>query len=219
MRGNLKILILISILAAGIIAQKMGLLDLTRAMDEIEYLADFWWLPPAAVLLQVVLYLFALPGSVVIWTLGVIYQPMTATLLFLTGGICGSLAAYFFAAHLSVSWTARFSRSKIFNILQKNSGFLHLCGLRCLPGFPHSLINYSAGILQVKILPFIMSTTIGFAIKGYIYCSAIYTAFHFEEEKSAITVMTVWPLLLLAGFSMLGIVIRKKFFNGSKQAL
>ncbi len=42
MKGNRKILILIGILAAGIIAQKLDLLDLTRTLNEIEDLADFW---------------------------------------------------------------------------------------------------------------------------------------------------------------------------------
>lgn len=219
MRETLKILVLIGILAAGMIAQKTGLLDLTETLTEIEDIADFWWLPPAAVLIQVLLYLFALPGSVVIWTLGVIYHPSTATMLFMAGGICGSLAAYFFSANLSVSWTQKFLQSKIFNTLQKNSGFLTLCAVRCVPGFPHSFINYSAGILKVNLFSFVMSTAIGFTVKGYIYSSAIYTAFHFEEEQSAITFWTVWPLLILAGFSFLGIAIQKKFFNGRRQAL
>ena len=68
MKETLKILIMIGILTAGIMAQKMDLLDLTLALTEIEGIADFWWLPPSVVLLQVILYLFALPGSIFIWT-------------------------------------------------------------------------------------------------------------------------------------------------------
>jgi uncharacterized membrane protein YdjX (TVP38/TMEM64 family) len=215
MKGHLKILILITILAAGIIAQRMGLLDLTRALTEIEDIADLWWVPPASVLLQVMLYLFALPGSLVIWTLGVLYHPLYATLLVMAGGVAGSLAAYFLAADLTLSWTRKFSGSKVFRILQNNSGFLHLCALRCLPGFPHSIINYSAGMLKVRLLPFILSSTVGFALKGYIYCSAVYTAVHIEEEETA---MTIWPLLVLAGFSVAGILIRKMFFAGRRPA-
>jgi uncharacterized membrane protein YdjX (TVP38/TMEM64 family) len=219
MKGHLKILILITILAAGIIAQKMDLLDLTRAVTEIEDIADLWWVPPASVLIQVILYLFALPGSIVIWSLGVIYHPLPATLLAMAGGIFGSLAAYFLAGRLSVSWTQKFSGTTVFKTLQRNAGFLHLCALRCLPGFPHSIINYSAGMLKVRLLPFVLSSTVGFALKGYIYCSAVYTAFHIEEKETAMTLWTVWPLLVLAGFSLSGILIRKMFFNGRRQAL
>jgi uncharacterized membrane protein YdjX (TVP38/TMEM64 family) len=219
MKESLKILIMIGILTAGIMAQKTDLVDLTRALTEIEDIADFWWLPPSAVLIQVLLYLFALPGSIVIWTLGIIYHPVPATLLVVAGGTGGSLAAYFLTANLSVSWTRKFSGSKVFRTLQNNSGFLHLCALRCVPGFPHSIINYSAGVLKVRILPFITSTAIGFAVKGYIYCSAVYTAVHIEEEKTAMTLWTLWPLLMLTGFALLGILLRKKFFDGRRQAL
>ena len=107
MKGHLKIRILIAILTAGIVAQKMNLLDLTRASTEIEDFADLWWVPPASVLIQVILYLFALPGSIVIWTLGVIYHPLPATFLAMAGGVVGSLAAYYMAMHLSLSWTQK----------------------------------------------------------------------------------------------------------------
>jgi uncharacterized membrane protein YdjX (TVP38/TMEM64 family) len=219
MKGHLKILILISILAAGIIAQKMDLLDLTRALTEIEDIADLWWVPPASVLIQVALYMFALPGSIVIWTLGVIYHPLPATLLAMAGGTFGSLAAYFLAGRLSVSWTEKFSGTTVFKTLQRNAGFLNLCALRCLPGFPHSIINYSAGMLKVRVMPFILSSAVGFAFKGYIYSSAVYTAFHIEEEETAITLWTAWPLLVLAGFSLAGFLIQKLFYNGRRQAL
>lgn len=219
MKGQLKILLLITFLTAGIIAQKMDLLDLTRTVTEIDDIADLWWVPPASVLIQVIFYMFALPGSIFIWSLGVIYHPLPATLLAMAGGIFGSLAAYFLAGRLSVSWTQKFAGSTVFKTLQNNAGFFHLCALRCLPGFPHSIINYSAGMLKVGLVPFIASSTVGFALKGYIYCSAVYTAFHIEEEDTAMTLWTVWPLLVLAGFSLTGIVIRKRFFERRRQGL
>ncbi len=213
-KANLKILVLIAIIAAGIAAQKLDLLNLNHALVEIENISDFWWLPIAMVLAQVIFYLAALPGSVFMWTIGVIYPPFTATILFAAGGVAGSLAAYFLSAEISTVWTRNLSRSRIFKSLQENSGFLQLLALRCLPGFPHSIINYSAGILKLRMPGFITSTVIGFTVKGYIYCSAIYTAFHFEDVARPLSsIRTLFPLLALVIFSLAGVIIRKKYVN------
>lgn len=213
MKGYFKLIILLVILLTGIIVQKTGILDISRALELTEAIAGSWWFPPLAVIVQVVMYMLAFPGSILMWTLGAIYQPWTATILVVAGGVTGGLAAYLFASSLSSSWTARLSGSKVFNILKKNSGFLHLCILRCLPGFPHSFINYSAGILKVKLLPFILSTALGFSIKGFIYCSAIYSAVYMDDLEDVISIANLWPLIILVIFFLFGIAVQKRYFS------
>ena len=209
MKANLKILILVAILAAGIVVQKAGYFDAARELAPIETFAQAWWAPPAVVLLQVVLYMFALPGSVLIWTLGAVYPPWAATAIIVAGGVGGSAAAYFFSAGLSTSWVEKLTRSEAYRLLQRNSAFLQLFALRCMPGFPHSFINYSSGILKVSLARFISSTALGLTVKGYIYCSAIYRAFHIQDNGDVISFSSLWPLLLLVLFSLLGVVIQK----------
>jgi len=213
MKNILKVLILLGILTTGILIQKFGIVDIDELVSRLEHLAESWWLPPASIFIQLLLYMLAFPGSLIMWTLGVIYQPLAATVLVVAGGVTGAVAAYFFASSMSSAWTLKFSRSKVFMKLQKNSGFLQLCALRCLPGFPHSFINYSSGILKVSLVPFVISTTLGFTVKGFIYCSAIYSAFHFDDVDAAITLSTLWPLLVLVIFSVLGMIIQKKYFS------
>ncbi len=212
-RGNLKIAVLIGILVAGIVVQRLGLLDVDRFLGWFDIIADTWWLPPLTIIIQLFMYMTAFPGSIIMLTLGIIYQPWTATILVVAGGVSGSLAAYYFASFMSSSWTARFSKTKVSKILQNNSGFLQLCALRCLPGFPHAFINYSSGVLKVSLLPFIVSTGLGFAVKGFIYSSAIHSAFHMDDVESAINISNLWPLLVLVVFSVLGTIIQKKYFS------
>ena len=213
MKANLKILILVGVLGAGIFVQQAGYLDAARELDRIKPFTEIWWAPFAVILLQVILYMFALPGSLFFWSLGMVYEPWAATFLVVAGGVAGSVAAYFLSAGLSSSWAEKFTRSGTYKLLKRNSSFLQLFALRCLPGFPHSFINYSAGILKVRVLSFAVSTALGFAVKGYIYCSAIYHAFHIENAGNAISLSTIWPLFLLVLFSLGGVVIKKKYYE------
>ncbi|WP_244147331.1 TVP38/TMEM64 family protein [Desulfonatronovibrio hydrogenovorans] len=214
MKANVKLIALAAVLGAGIYAQHAGLLDLSHRLDQLENLAESWWAPLVAVIAQIILYMFAFPGSVLMWTIGVLYPPWAAAGLVVAGGVLGSLSAYFFAVRMSYSWNKKLVDSKIYGLIRNNSGFLQLCALRCLPGFPHSFINYSAGILRIRLVPFIISTSIGFAVKGFIYCSAIYAAFHLEEGEPAVSFSNLWPLMVLVLFSLLGILIQKKYFSG-----
>ncbi|RQD55714.1 MAG: DedA family protein [Desulfonatronovibrio sp. MSAO_Bac4] len=212
MHGSLKIVILIIILSIGIVVRKQGLLEPDLILDFLEDITESWWLPPAAVLFQAFMYAMAFPASILMWAIGAIYPPLTATILVVAGGVMGSLSAYFLSSRMTSSWSTKLQRSKVFKTIKNNSGFLQLCALRCLPGFPHALINYSAGILKVRLVPFIVSSCIGFALKGFIYCSAIYSALHIEDEP-VINLTTLWPLIALVIFALLGVAIQKKYFS------
>ena len=212
-KDDLKALILVGILGAGIFLQQAGFFEAAGEFERIRPFAETWWAPLVAVILQLILYMFALPGSLVIWSLGAIYPPWAATLLIAAGGVAGSLAAYFFSAELSSSWAQKFTRSKVYKMIKGNAAFLQLFALRCLPGFPHSFINYSSGMLKVSLLNFVLSTALGFMIKGYIYCSAIYQAFHIEDGDKVISFSTAWPLLLLVIFLLASVILKKRYFE------
>jgi uncharacterized membrane protein YdjX (TVP38/TMEM64 family) len=99
--------------------------------------------------------------------------------------------------------------SMFFDFLEKNSNFFAFCAVRMIPGFPHSVINYGSGILKIPCLRFISATMVGFAVKGFVYASAI----HETLEVSAISEMgklkTLWPLLVLFALMALGHVFQK----------
>lgn len=211
MHGSLKIVLLVIVLTIGIAARKTGLLDPDLILYHVEEVTESRWILPAIVVLQIIMYVMAFPASIVIWVIGAIYHPWTATLLVTLGGVLGSLGAYFFASQMTLSWSSKLQQTRVFKSIQDNSGFFQLCVFRCLPGFPHALINYSAGMLKAGLIPFIASSSIGFALKGFIYCSAIYSALHTEDEP-AISLSTLWPLIILVIFALMGVAVQKKYF-------
>lgn len=205
MKDMVKLLILPGVLLAGILAQQAGYIDLADELEKVEAVAQLWWMVLLVVLFQAIFYTFALPGSLLVVSLAAFYPPWAGTMLVVAGGLLGALAAYFFSAWLSPVWTARITRFKGYQLLKNNSGFLQLFALRCFPGFPHSIINYSSGLLKVRLKPFLLSTALGFTFKGYIYCSAVYHATHIQENGQSISFVTLLPLFFLVAFSMMGI--------------
>ena len=215
--SSLKVLILALILLAGLYLQQSGIIDLSREVSRAENLAELWWAPVVFIFAMGSLYTIALPAAFFIWILGVIYHPWPATLMVIAGGALGSIGAYYFTGFLSTAVREKFARTQAFSLLRKNSGFFQLLAMRSLPGFPHVLINFSCGILQIPLAAYIYSTILGFAFKGYIYTTAIHNATHYVHEpgNNIISFQTIWPLLLLVIFSLGGIFIQKKILKNS----
>ncbi len=209
-------MLLAGVLLLGLFLQHSGIIDIRQELERTKQMATLWWAPLFFVLLQGALYTLAFPAAISIWVLGVVYTPWPATLIVVAGGLLGSVGAYYFTGFLSSPLREKFSHTQAYRMLHKNSGFFQLLAMRTLPGFPHLLINYSCGILQVPLAPYMTSTLLGFAFKGFIYTSAIYkTTHHLHEGAKLVSIQTIWPLVLLVLFSLAGILIQKKFFTNS----
>ncbi len=213
-KSSLKILVLAGILLTAAVMQHKGVIDLSGELARVENLAQLWWAPLLFIFLKFALYSVAMPAGPFIWLLGVIYVPWAATLITIVGGLLGSLGAYYVAGYFSSYLRDKFSGTQAFSLLQDNSGFFQLLALRSLPGMPHALVNYSSGILQVRLMPYIITATLGFACKGFIYTSAVYNATHQVEEGAAIiSIHAIWPLFLLVILSLAGIFFQKKYIK------
>jgi len=132
-----------------------------------------------------------------------------ATLLIVCGGTLGGFLGYIFSKKISQKDKSGKRNSVFFGFLQKNSNFLALCGARMIPGFPHSVINYGAGILDVPWPRFVLATVVGFAVKGFIYASAIHEAVEISGISELGNLKTLWPLLILAGMMVIGHVFQR----------
>ena len=118
---------------------------------------------------QILLFTFALPGSVLLWVFALLYAPVSATVLLVTGSTLGALSAYWFARWQSLTWVTRIQRSRFFHLLEQRGDFFTLSALRLLPGFPHSFINYGCGVLRLPLWRFIGASMIGFTLKYALY--------------------------------------------------
>jgi uncharacterized membrane protein YdjX (TVP38/TMEM64 family) len=204
-----KVIALVLIIGAGIVMQQLGWFDWTRFLAQAQKHAHSWWLPVVLIAAKIVLYAFALPGSFLIWLSGLLYDPLPATVISMAGGVGGAAAAYAVCRRLSEEYTIRIEASRLFQFLHRHTDFAMLAALRSLPNFPHSVINYGAGIIGVPLPRFLLASTIGFAAKGYLYTTMISHAVDADHIADAIDLNTLGPLFILAALFLIGKFIQR----------
>ncbi|WP_455212379.1 TVP38/TMEM64 family protein [Kaarinaea lacus] len=191
-------LLLLALVLLGIILYYLDVFDFNQVLNVAQNYAQHWWAATALIVIQALLFTFALPGSLLLWVVAVIYVPTTATIILVSGSTLGALGAYWFARWESVGWTAQIQQNRIFHVLEKRGDFLTLSTLRILPSFPHSVINYGAGILRLPLGQFIGSAIIGFTLKNFLYTNAIHGAVTAADPSDVIRLETIVPLIILA---------------------
>jgi uncharacterized membrane protein YdjX (TVP38/TMEM64 family) len=211
--SHYKLFILIILVVLGIILQLTGSIDPEQLIAVTRQYADRWWLAVLLVAIQTVLFTFALTGSSLIWIAAALFPPLTSTAIITTGTTLGSVSAYLFSQRLSVEWTQKIKNTRIYKLLQKEGNFLILYALRMMPGFPHSVINYSSGILKIKFINFIPAAMFGTAVKTYVYSLLIYKTTTPGTLSNSIGISTVWPLLLLSLLILAGVFVKHYLDN------
>jgi uncharacterized membrane protein YdjX (TVP38/TMEM64 family) len=202
--------LLAALVALGLAAHALGLVDARVALAWARIHAAQWWFPAALVALQVLLFTFGLPGSAVLWLAAPLYAPPAATAILTAGGCLGALAAHGFASGLTGASQQRLQASPGYRILQRESDFLVLCALRLAPGFPHSVINYAAGMLRVRRAPFIASAAIGFGVKSWLYATVIHGALAAGRPADLLAPAALWPLVALVAVVLLARVLLRR---------
>lgn len=190
--------LLAALLAFGLAAHWLELFAWREALDWARGHAARWWLAPALILLQVLLFMFGLPGSTVLWLVAPLYAPAASTLILAAGGSAGGLAAYWFAGRLTGESLAHLRASRGYRVLARESDFLVLCALRLVPAFPHSVLNYGAGILRLPLGRFLAAAAIGLGVKAYLYSSVIHHALEADAPADLLRAEALLPLVALA---------------------
>ena len=198
LRHHWKGLVLITLLALGLFLTLSDVIPWLQLLDTARDYTGYWWLALLFVLYQVLMFMFALPGTSTVWLVAPIYTPVSATLILTAGQTLGAIAAYYFSKQLGEKWRTRLFQHQLFQILQRRGDLLTLFALRVLPGFPHSVINYTSGMLQLPKLQFISTTLFGTLIKNYIYTQAIFKTVARFEASARLDMQTLMPLFILA---------------------
>ena len=170
--------------------------------------ADQWWLIVILILLQVLLFTFALAGSQFLWVAATLYPPAMATFILVTGATLGGLSAYLFSAKLTEEWSAKVQNSRVYRMLEKQDTFFTLLAMRIMPAFPHAFVNYSSGMLQVRWVYFIPATIIGIGVKSYAYAKVIFTATSTDSFTALLDISTYGPPLLISIIIITGLFIK-----------
>lgn len=218
-KGDLwRPLLLVALLATGVSLYFMGLFDLVGLLQWAERYTKYWWVALGLALLQALFFMLALPGSSFLWVVAPLYPPLTATLILVAGGTMGAMGGYLFARRMTGPWRARISENRFFQLLEKKSDFLTQCAIRTFPAFPHSFINYSAGILKLPPLPFLLAAIIGLSIKTILYTTAIHGAMRVSEPSQLIRIETMAPLALLTLLFILAQLFQRRLSSIDKKA-
>lgn len=202
-----KLLIVALMITTGIILEFAGLLDAGNMLNIAREYADHWWLVVVLILLQVLLFTFALAGSFFLWIVAPLYPPAMASFILAAGGTLGGITAYFFSKRLTDDWIRKLQNSHTYKLLHKQDNFFMLFALRVFPAFPHALVNYSSGMLKVKLSHFIAAAISGISIKSYVYANIIYNATSSASLEELMDISTYGPLILLSAISLLGVFI------------
>jgi len=205
-RWRLALLLLLVI--AGVTFAVTEPVDREGALAWGETLAQWPWTAPLLVGVQIVLFALGLPGTIVVWIIAPFYPPLVATALMLTGSVLGAAAAYVVAGFLGEGLHRRLERQRIYRILSARSDFFTQTALRVLPGFPHGIINYSAGLLRLPWLGFLCAAVLGLGVKWAVYCWSIHALFEQGIERGLDQqgpgAGALVPLLLLTVFLGVG---------------
>ena len=206
-----KVSILLLLIMLGVILQLSGLFEVEGLLMFAREYADKWWLILVLILVQIFLFTFALAGSLVFWVVAPLYPPLISTLIVAVGAMLGGVGAYFFSRYISDDWVKKIENSHAYKILHKEDNFFTLFALRVFPGFPHSLVNYSSGILQVKLSHFVAAAFLGVGLKSYIYADIIYNISETSSVKDLLNVSTILPLVLLSLIIFVSVFIKYKW--------
>jgi uncharacterized membrane protein YdjX (TVP38/TMEM64 family) len=205
-----KLLVIAVFLAAGFVLHITGLLDPRAALDLAREYAGNWALVLVLIGLQVAMYTFALPGSFVLWIAAPLYPPLAAALVLAVGGTLGGVGAYYFSERVSESWIQRVQRSRSYRVLHAHDHFFTIFAMRILPGFPHSVINYSSGLLECPVSHFIPATFLGMAIKYYLYASVLHGATMAGSPADLLVLPVFGPLIGLFVLALAAIVAKHR---------
>lgn len=210
-----KLLIVTLLITTGIMLEVFGLLDAESLLNIARKYTDYWWLVVVLILLQTVMFTFALAGSIFLWIVAPLYPPVMATFILAAGGTLGGVTAYLFSKRLTDDWIAKIENSHTYRLLHNQDNFFTLFALRVFPAFPHSLVNYSSGILNVKLSHFIPAAILGISIKSYIYAKVIYSATTTASYEDLLEISTYGPLILLSVITLIGVFIKYRVTNKS----
>jgi uncharacterized membrane protein YdjX (TVP38/TMEM64 family) len=169
------------------------------------------WLVIAVVALMAVLFTFALPGSTGLWLIAPFHPPVLSVALLLIGSVAGALGAHTLSRRLGGRWAPGSRGQRMVQLLRRRSDLLTQCALRTLPGFPHSVINYAAGMLSLSLGPFLLAAVIGLTFKWGVYTWVIQSAVAAIETGETLRPQTVLPLFVLAALLLLGALARRWF--------
>ena len=135
---------------------------------------------PVAPLLFILIYALAavlfLPGSALTLAGGALFGPLLGTFYNLTGATLGATLAFLIARYLAADWVTNKTGGRVKQLINgvEGEGWRFVAFVRLVPLFPFNLLNYALGLTRLRLLHYILATslfmlpgTIAFTYLGY----------------------------------------------------
>lgn len=183
------------------------LADMQRWADEA---SDKPLVIVSVILIMAVTLALGLPGSIGLWLIAPFHGPLVATAMLVAGSVSGALGAYYLSSRLGGRLASSGFTHKVMGKLAKRGDFLTQCALRILPGFPHSVVNFAAGLLRLPLGTFVMAAVIGLGVKSAVYASAIHGALEAVEGEEVVGFDVVLPMVALTLLVLIGAWLRRR---------
>ena len=210
LRRHWGALLLVTLVVLGLVLATWHARDLTVLLERGDAIADRPAAMVAVVVLMIVLFTFALPGSLGLWLIAPFHPPVVSVGMLLAGSVLGALGAYMLSHRLGKRWSPGANSERLVDVLSHRSDLLTQSALRVLPGFPHSFINYAGGVLGLRRGTFLLAALLGLTVKWGVYAAAVHGAVEAIETGDALVPQTILPLFVLTALLLLGGWVRKR---------
>lgn len=153
-------LTLLAAMAVAVLAAQWGGLAHVREVVT----AAGAWAPALFVVLQASLTIVPIPRTVFTVAAGILFGAVWGLALTLLGTALAAVAAYGLVRWAGAPVLAQHAERRQVRWLRARldrSGLLAMTSLRLIPVIPFSVLNYAAGLAQVRVLPFALGTVLG----------------------------------------------------------
>ena len=136
------------------------------------------------------------------------YGVIWGTVFYWTGGIIGAVAALFVSRLLARPFAERFGRRYVDQLEPwlTSHGWLGLLVARFIPLVPYHVVNYVAGVLRVRIWPFVWTTAVG-TLPFQLALSGVYYGVSYGALPVALGGFVFFFVLVFVGWRFRGRII------------
>jgi len=146
-------------------------LDVQRGVDWAQSLRALWWTPVAYALLYIFITILGLPVVVLSVAGALIWGWFVGGLIELFVATIAAFPPYYLARAASGTWIERHvqKRAAQFSSKLKAEGFLAIFLIRLVPILPYGILNYAAGLANVRLNHYAIATVIGMIPSIFIF--------------------------------------------------
>jgi uncharacterized membrane protein YdjX (TVP38/TMEM64 family) len=176
---------------------------------QIERFGDTPWGPVAMLALYVIGGFVMMPLLALLTATALVFDPLTAIVVALSGSLLNASAVYFAGAKLIRGWAARSfgeAIARVRNALQSR-GVIAVAMIRMVPVAPFTLVNVAAGTIGIPFRDYLFGTFLGLAPGTVLICVFGGELKDLLRDPSLARVITV--LAIAAAWIVLSLVIQR----------